>query len=151
MNGKLAERLRGRRRVHLDSNVLIYFLQKNSEFSPLVRPVFELIAEGRLVGVSSYITLLEIMVRPLQAGNVALALEYRDYLVSSRDFELFPVDQAIAEDSAEIRAKYRVATPDAIQLATAIRQRAEVFLTNDAELRRFDRIEIIFLSDLLDA
>lgn len=148
MSGSLADRLKGKRRVHIDTNVLIYFLQKNPEYVTLVRPVFEFIDSGQLVGVSSYITLLEIMVQPIQAGNVALALEYRDYLVNSRNFELFPVDKAIAEDGAEIRARYKVKTPDAIQLATAIKQRADVFLTNDGELKRFDRIEVVILKDL---
>lgn len=90
------------------------------------------------------------MVRPLQEGKPALALEYRDYLISSRNFELFPVDREIAVDSAAIRATFSVKTPDSIQLATAMRQRADVFLTNDAKLRRFNSVEVLILDDLLD-
>lgn len=150
MNGSLADRLKGKRRVHVDSNVLIYFLQNNPDYSSLVRPLFELISDGRVVAVSSYITLLEIMVRPIQEGKTALALEYRDYLVGSRHFELFPVDRGIAEEGASICAKFKLKTPDAIQLATALKQRADVFLTNDAKLRRYDRVEVLVLDDLLD-
>jgi predicted nucleic acid-binding protein len=104
-----------------------------------------------MVGISSYITLLEIMVRPLREGKTALALEYRDYLVSSRNFELFPVDRVIAQEGADIRATLNLKPPDAIQLATALTQRADVFLTNDIQLRRFNRVEVIVLDELLEA
>lgn len=150
MNGSLADKLKGKRRVHVDSNVLIYFLQRNPIYTSLVRPLFELIADGKVVGVSSYITLLEIMIRPLQEGNTALAMEYRDYLVSSRNFELFPVDREIAEEGANIRATFKTKTPDSIQLATALRQRADIFLTNDEDLRRFNRMEVLVINDLID-
>ena len=44
MNGALAEKLRGLSRVYLDTNVLIYYLQDEPPYGPMVRPVFEMIA-----------------------------------------------------------------------------------------------------------
>jgi len=59
---------------------------------------------------------------------------------------------ALAEESArvleratELRAHQRFKTPDAIHLATALVQAADVFLTGDAGLARCPGIEVVIL------
>lgn len=147
MNGTLVDRLRRFRRVHIDSMTFIYFIEKNPAYHPIVRPIFELLESRHLFGLSSFITLLEVMVHPIKKGRLDLAREYRDRLVRANNFVLFPVNQPIAEHGAEIRAKYEFRTPDAIQLATALRQGADAFVTNDDQIRRFDQIPILILDD----
>lgn len=143
----IADRLRGMRRVHVDSMAIIYFIERHPVYGPVVRPLFELLAGDRLVGVSSTITLLEVMVHPIRQGRSDLALVYRDTL--ARHFALFPVDRTIAEGGAEIRAHYSFTTADAIQLATAVQHDANGFVTNDRGLERFDKLEILILDDYL--
>ena len=147
MNGTIADRLRGMRRVHIDSMTVIYFIERNPVYRPVVRPLFELLDSQQLMGLSSYVTLLEVMVRPIREGRPDLARAYRDTLVESPGFALFPVDRSIAENGAEIRASYGFRTPDSIQLATALKHEAEAFVINDANLRRFDRLEVLVLDD----
>jgi predicted nucleic acid-binding protein len=98
----------------------IYFIEKHPTYHPIVRPLFELLDNRDLFGLSSFITLLEVMVHPIKKGRFDLARAYRDRLVQANNFGLFPVDQPIAEHGADIRAKYEFKTPDAIQLATAL-------------------------------
>jgi hypothetical protein len=45
----------------------------------------------------------------------------------------------VAERAAELRARYNLRTPDALQVATALVRRCEAFLTNDARLKRVTR------------
>jgi predicted nucleic acid-binding protein len=147
MSGTLVERLRGSRRVFLDSMTLIYFIEEHAVYRPILRPVFELVASGGLFGLSSYITLLEVLVRPLRKGRRDLAAAYKDRLTQSGHFALFPVDRFVAEQGAEIRARFDFQTPDAIQLAVAIRHQADAFVTNDRRLKRFDGLEVLLLDD----
>ncbi len=119
MNGTLAERLHKKRRIHIDSMAVIYFIEQNPTYLPIVRPIFELLDSRKIVGISSYITLLEVMVQPLKQGRFDLAKKYRQLMVGSGCMELFPVDQGVAEEGAAIRAKYNFRTPDAIQLYIA--------------------------------
>jgi len=150
MNGTIVERLRGKRRVHLDSVIVIYFIERHARYGPLVRPLFEGVDRGEMVAITSYLTLLEVLVQPLRVGRLDLAQEYRDVLVESRHLRLHAVDREIAEQGAEIRASFRaIKTPDAIQLATALRLGADVFVTNDRRLDGFDRLEVVVLDDLL--
>jgi predicted nucleic acid-binding protein len=150
MSGTIVERLRGKRRVHLDSVTVIYFIEQHAIYGPLIRPLFECVDRGEMLVVTSYLTLLEVLVQPIRAGRLDVAQEYRDVLVQSRHVTLHAVDRAIAEQGAEIRATYpAIKTPDAIQLATALRQSAEIFVTNDRRLHGFDRLEVLVLDDLL--
>jgi len=58
------------------------------------------------------------------------------------------LDEGIAEVAAALRARHNIRTPDAIQLATAIRAGASWFLTNDAELANLPEIYVVVLKQL---
>lgn len=151
MNGTLVNRLHGKRRVHIDSMAVIYFIEQNPTYLPIVRPLFELLDTRKILGISSYVTLLEVMVQPLKQGRFDLARKYRELIVGSGCMELFPVDQGVAEAGAEIRAKYEFRTPDAIQLATGVQCKADAFITNDSRLRGFDQLDMLVLEDCVAA
>jgi len=147
MNGIIADRLRRARRIHFDSMTLIYLIERHPSYGPLVREAFTLVDAGRCAGLSSFVTLLEVLVKPFRDKRDDLAQQYRDLLIGSRGFSLFPLDRRIAEDGAGIRARYGFRTPDAIQLATAVRHGADAFLTNDARLKSFDQLDVLVLDD----
>ena len=71
---------------------------------------------------------------PIREGRLDLAQEYRNVLLQSPNLTPVPLDAGIAEQAAELRAQYKLRTPDAIQLATALRSGAPWFLTSDADL-----------------
>lgn len=56
---------------------------------------------------------------------------------------------AVADRAAAFRARYRLTTPDAIQVATALLHGAVRFYGNDKALRRIKEIECVVLDDLL--
>ncbi|MBL8295732.1 MAG: PIN domain-containing protein [Bryobacterales bacterium] len=74
----------------------------------------------------------------------------RSIAISSSNPALTAVslDEGIAEESAGLRARHGIRTPDAIQLATALRSGASWFLTNDAELANLPEISVLVLKQL---
>jgi predicted nucleic acid-binding protein len=60
-----------------------------------------------------------------------------------------PVSVEIAEVAAQLRAAQNLRTPDAIQIATALREGATFFLTNDARLAAVQNLEVLVLGALL--
>jgi predicted nucleic acid-binding protein len=145
MSGTLTERLSGFSRLYLDANVLISFVQDDPRHGIALAPLFERIAEGDAVGMTSTLTITEVLVRPYQQKRLDLVERYRATFFHVRGFEVLPVDQEIAETGARLRAEFRFRTPDAIQLATAIAHGADVFLTDDAELARYDGMPVMSL------
>jgi len=135
------------RRISLDTSPFIYFIEAHPDFGSLVRPMIQSISMGEKEGVSSVVTLAELLVKPLQPNRLDLAQQYRDALVGQTHFRLVAVEEDVAEAAARIKARYGFGLPDAIQLATATLERAEVFVTNDQELRRFPEVRVVVLED----
>jgi predicted nucleic acid-binding protein len=141
------EALRGST-VGLDTGPLIYYIEEHPDFLAKVRPFFEAAERNEFRIVTSFVTLIEVLVRPLREGRPDLAEEYRDILLHSPALIAIPLDEGIAEEAAGLRARHNIRTPDALQVATAIRAGASWFLTNDAELANLPEIPVLVLKQL---
>jgi predicted nucleic acid-binding protein len=134
--------------VGLDTSPLIYYIEEHPAFLPKIKPFFEAAARGDFRIVTSFITLVEVLVHPLREGRPELAEEYRNILLQSAELTAIPLDEGIAEEAANLRARHNLRTPDAIQLATAIRSGASSFLTNDANSAAVPGIAVRILQNL---
>ena len=141
----LIEPLRAARVLHLDTAPIIYLVEQNPSYFELVLPVAQAIAAGEIRAVSSYVTLLEVLVKPLEQGALEVAERYRAALLGQRNLEMVELDAEIAEEAARIRARYAFKIADSIQLATARLHRADTFLTNDVDLGRFSELRVVVL------
>lgn len=144
----LVEALQGLK-VCIDTAPFIYFIEKHERYCKILKPLFIEIDAGNIESITSTITLLEVLVHPLRAGNKILAEKYKEALLYSKGLTIFDVFNEISEKAAELRAKHLIKTPDAIQIATAIFHGANRFLTNDPGLKKVKSIEILVLDDFL--
>jgi predicted nucleic acid-binding protein len=137
--------------VGLDTAPLIYFIEENLLYLPLVRPFFEAADHGEIQVVTSVLTLTEVLVHPLRRGDHNLADQYRRNLLHARHVTTLPISDVIAEAAADLRGQHGLRTPDAIQLATAINAGATSFLRNDIRLPTLSTIRILVLNQLTAA
>jgi len=136
--------------IALDTAVFIYYIEENETFLPLVSPVFEDVAAGRREVVTSSLTLLEVLVVPFRAGDLALADRYEAYLSRSRGVRLVDLARDQLRMAAQLRALHpSVRTPDALQLAAALSARCRTFVTNDRKLPAVPGLEILQLRSYL--
>jgi predicted nucleic acid-binding protein len=134
--------------IFLDTAPLIYFIEGNSQYQEKLRQIFDSNDRGDFVFITSSITLLEVLVMPFREGQINLVEKYINILTNAPGIELFEITNAISIKAAELRAKYNLRTPDAIQLATAIEYNVDYFLTNDLRLKTVHEVNSIVLSDL---
>jgi len=144
----LNQALLGIQKLGFDTPPFIYLIERHPTYLRLVRDIFARLDAGYLNGYSSVITLIEVLSQPKRTGNIAIERAYSNLLLSSARFSLLRVDEAIAERAADLRARYNLRTPDAIQLATAIHAGCQAFLTNDLALRRVTDQRVLVLSTL---
>jgi predicted nucleic acid-binding protein len=137
-----------RSNIFLDTAPLIYFIEGHSAYQAVLNQVFEANDNGKFNFITSSITLLEVLVKPLREGNTKLADQYKSILTNATGIEIFEITAEISVKAADLRAKYRLQTPDAIQMATAILNNANYFLTNDFRLASVPEIKCITLSEL---
>ena len=139
----------GRGPVAVDTALFIYLIEEHPRFLAAVRPLFESASRGRIVLVTSAVTLLEVLVVPFRAGNLPLAARYEALLTQSRGVQLVDLDRQQLRAAAQLRAAYRVRTPDALQIAAALTARCPAMVTNDRDFPRVAGLEIIQLGDHL--
>ncbi len=126
-----------------DTAPIIYFVEANPAYDALVAPLFQAISTGQVHGVTSTITLAEVLIYPLRQGDTELAARYRTLLSQSAYFQLVSIDEAVAERAADIRSDYNLRLPDALQIAAALNHGCDVFLTNDKQLKKVTNIQVV--------
>lgn len=148
---EFSKRLSKAKVIGLDTSVFIYFLENNQKYGPLARITINGIENGKWEGVTSTITLMEITVRPWQTGQESIAREYEAVLVHFPNLSVVDVDRDVARIAAQLRAKYNVAPPDALQVAASLNYGAKAFLTNDRRLSRLqDLIDVLVMDDFVN-
>ena len=134
------------RRIGLDTNVIIYYIEEHPVFLKKVEPLIDRIVEGKAIGITSYVTLLELLVKPIKEERFDLVEQYKTILMTQ--LEMVPLDESVSLRAAELRAKYGIKTPDAIQLASVIFKKGDVFVTNDDRLDAVEEINVLTLRDI---
>jgi predicted nucleic acid-binding protein len=133
--------------VYLDSNAIIYSVEKVPEYWPKLKPVWQASAEGRLKLVTSELAILESLVLPMRLGNAGLIADYEE-VFHSQEVELVPITANILREAASMRAKHKAKTPDSIHLATALSIQCKLCLTNDLDFRRVPDVPVAILSQM---
>lgn len=145
---RVEDALRGVTRLGIDTSPFIYFIEANPNYFERTSEVFQRMSKGAFTGITSVITLTEALHKPLKQGDKLVEQAYRRMVRRSRQLTLVSVSLEIAEQAAHLRAGYNLRTPDALQIATALDQRCEAFLTNDFGLKRITQVRIIVLDEL---
>ena len=136
--------------VAFDTAPLIYYIEEHPDYLALTDEFYSLLDSGESKGMTSVLTLQEVLVKPLRDGRTDLADQYREVLTNSANITVHTIDQDACETAAQLRAKYVwLRTPDALQVATAIQHQAQVVITNDDRWRKVTEIEVIVLHTML--
>lgn len=138
-------------RLGLDTSVFIYHIEATSPFSSVASDVLQLVRQHSATGVTSILTLAELLVKPLQLRRLGLAARYEALLRGTPHLTVMDIDARVARRAARLRATHQIRVADAIQMAAALEHGATVFITNDFRLRRVDEIAVVVLADLVES
>lgn len=119
-------------RIFWDTNLFIYLIEDYGQFSERVAALRRRMIERKDQLLTSALTLGEVLVRPFEVGDEALAEQYRQSLTTGATIIDFDSDAAAIY--ARLRKDRSLRPPDAIQLACAAATEVEMFITNDDRL-----------------
>lgn len=136
--GQVEQALMGMATAMIDTCCFIYHIESECypEFAPFTQELFTLIRDGRVMGMTSPITLTEIMSLPRRLGLEEIAYRYKLLLVNFPNLSIPVIDVRVADKAAALRGLYNLKTPDALQVATGLVHRASAFVTFDREIAR---------------
>jgi predicted nucleic acid-binding protein len=118
--GALLNLLRRHRRIAIDTSIFIYYLEANPSYVDMAGEVFTWLERSPHTAVTSSLTMTEVLVQPYRDANETLVNQYYGLLSLFPNLDWVAPDLAIADSAAQIRARYRLRTPDALQAATAV-------------------------------
>ncbi len=133
--------------IYVDANAMIYRVERLEPYWSASSAIWDALDEGRCEVITSELTLLEVLVKPLREGNATLATLYREVLLTSR-LSCIPVNREVLESAASLRASHRLKTADAIHAATALLSGVSIFLTNDSDFRKVEGLNVIILGEV---
>jgi len=135
--------------IGIDTMVFIYHFEESQIYSPLTFSIFENLEKGNFNGITSILTLLEILVKPKKENNSLLTERYKLLFETFPNLQVKTLNENIADIASTLRASYNINTPDAIQIATSLEAKADIFITNDATLKKISEIKVLLLSEML--
>lgn len=113
--------------IYLDSCVLIYAVEDDGELGAQAREALALHPDE--VFVTSQIARMECLVAPLRKRNVPLEDQYERFF---EQLEIVTLTDRVFHRAADLRARNKLKSPDALHLAVAQIHGCTALWTNDA-------------------
>jgi predicted nucleic acid-binding protein len=114
--------------IYLDTNILIYLLERHEPYSSLVADTLEKYAATNNMLVSSVVAVTEFL-----AGTTSGSLGTLKHIPR---LEFIMLEENLAEQAAILQKDNKMQIGDAIHLASAIYSQSELLFTNDRQLSR---------------
>ncbi|MFV1986344.1 MAG: type II toxin-antitoxin system VapC family toxin [Gemmatimonadota bacterium] len=143
----ISQRLAQAHLVHIDARIFALHLVGNPRTVALTREVISGMREGRIRGQTSVVTLYQVLAELYRRGEPRRAAALARDLMVHAGLALVPTSPDIAVQAAEVRAQLGGRPERALQVATALVGRADVFLTTDSGLRRIAGMSVVNLED----
>jgi predicted nucleic acid-binding protein len=133
-------------RVYLDSNVFIAAYETVSARSEHAWWLLSAIEDGELVGITSELTLAEILVKPFGEGDDELVRRYQEIIAPADRFEITAVSRQVLVEAAKLRSARRsMRLPDAIHVASARLSECSHIVSDDRRLPAATGVELVQL------
>ncbi|NCC33524.1 MAG: type II toxin-antitoxin system VapC family toxin [Chloroflexia bacterium] len=132
--------------VYVDANAVIYAIERIEPYRTLLEPLWQAAHAGRLTIITSELTWLETLAKPIRDQDAQLEALFRAFL-SAQEVTLFPATLPVWEHAARLRG-LGLKTPDALHAATALAQQGALFITNDPIFRRVPNLPVVVLADV---
>jgi predicted nucleic acid-binding protein len=142
--------LRSYQVLGLDTMIFVYHFEDHPAFAPLTEPLFEAIDRGEILAELSVLLAGEVLAGAKKAADNEMLLRYGHIFSEFPNLTLHDADMRVMEKMSDLRVAYGLKTPDAIHVATALLHGAQAFVTNDAELKRVNELDVLVLEDYVE-
>ncbi|MCL7926606.1 MAG: PIN domain-containing protein [marine benthic group bacterium] len=122
--------------VHLDASILALHVAGIPASLPLTRVLFQLMESGDITAQTSALSLYQLLMESYRRGEETTADRVERLLGALPGLTLIPLDGRIARQAAQVRARIGGKLERSVQLATALSEDADLFLTRHSSLRR---------------
>lgn len=133
--------------VCLDTNIVIYYVERNPIWEPKVAARLQALATAGDTLAVCDLARAECLIGPLKSANAVVLADYQRFFASAA-VQMLPLTVGVCERAAAVRVASAMLfeLPDCLHLAAAIEHGCGLFLTNDAQLARCTAIPVEVLT-----
>jgi predicted nucleic acid-binding protein len=133
------------RRVYIDANVFIYFLDQLTTHADAATAILEDAAAGRFAAVTGQAVVAEVMVGPYRQGDPLVIRKVKEFFASAVWLDVVDHPAQAFDDAALLRATSGMPFIDALHVSTASLSRCDVVLTQDARMKPGLGVDVVTL------
>ncbi|MEJ2481696.1 MAG: PIN domain-containing protein [Gemmatimonadota bacterium] len=133
---RFADLVRKQSLLHLDASVLALHLAGIPASLSLTRTLFRLMEEGEVEAQTSALSLYQLLMESYRRNEESTSERIERLIGAIPGLKVIPLDGRIARQAAQVRARIGGRLERSVQLATALSEDADLFLTRHSSLRR---------------
>lgn len=134
------------KRVYIDTNVFLYFLDGNSDFFAPASAIIRAAERGTIDACTGDAVMAEVLVGPYRAGSLAHAERIKAFFRREGFLNILSHDADAFDLAARLRGTGGLKFIDALHFATALRNDCSTIVTNDNGIKRGEGLEVATLS-----
>ncbi len=142
------ELLREAKRVYLDTNCIIYFVEQADERKQKISDLIAHAIKSGIDIVCSEIGVAECFYGAYKLGNLTREAYYSKIFYEISLFKLCPVNGEALMRAAKLGAENNLKLVDAVHFLAATEHKCDLFVTNDTRFKSSHSVHVIQLSDL---
>ena len=135
------------RKIYVDSNIVIYFIEGEPDMQDRVIAVFEYAERHGIPLMTSDLTVGECLYGAYKNEWSDSAKEFEN-LFDTRIFHLIPLEPDIISSAARLGGTTGLKLIDAIHVASAIDTDCDTFVTNDRGIKSLPNLTVVQLMDI---
>ena len=147
MESLTIDELRGRK-VYVDANVFIYFLDATPTLVDHASFLLESVDSGAFEAITGDAAVAEVMVGPYRVGDPLTIRRVEEFFGRPRFLEIVSHTSTNFKDAAMLRGTLEFGFIDALHLATAAANGCDALVTNDARMQSALGVDVIPLQSI---
>ena len=134
-------------KLFLDACTIIYLIESQEQLGQKTRLLLTQALQNKAQLIVSRLSFLECRVLPLKTKDDDLLRLYNEFF-KLPSLQVIELTEDVINVATDLRASYSssLRTPDALQLACALKGKADTFLTGDKKLSVIQEIEVLVIN-----
>lgn len=131
--------------IFLDACAIICWIEaRNPQYGIFAEKLYKIrTTHGALPFAISHLSILECRIKPLREKNTELLQRYEQFFSAGNLIQV-ELTLEVIEMAAELRAHYHLATPDALQAASALSISEKIFfVTGDSVFKKIPNLTLL--------
>ena len=134
--------------IGADSMLFSYYFYGKVPYADLAQIIIDRITDNKLTIHTSIISYLEPISYPELEKDIDKISYIKGFFLNQENLQIRSLNPKLADEAGRLKRIYKLSVPDAIQYASALIDKTQIFISNDKHFMRLtgkEKVEILLL------